>query len=780
MSSGVSATLDFDISDALSGVDQLEAALNSATLSFGVDLASAIDSVSGASVDVTADASSITDSVDEALAGVDGQQLDLFADVDTSAAETEIADLSGETVDVTVEADTTEAQGQMDALAESTDGAKSGTSDLNSELTNLASGSFGASGGVGNLIKSTGSLVGVSSTATLGIGALVGVMGLSVAAASESATVQAQLATLIKTTGASAFTSADHINALATEIEHYSGFSDEAIASGAALLTTFQGIRSQPVFDRILREGADLARLPGGITDVTAAIKTLGRAVDNPTAGVSRLRRALIQLSPSQIETITNLQESGDLLGAQSALLDAVEAKVHGLARSYGNELPGQTDKAKQSIDDLGESLGGTLLPILGHIAQGASMLGNDFANWANNFGDFAGKLGLSSLGDLAHDIGLVSDTTPGASVVTALLADTISDQLTPATEANTAAQAAAEAQQKKLQDAVAATVPTLADSITAVDSAGQAFGILNASTDPQAVIDNLKLTLFAFDDFQNNIDAIAADGSVPDDFMGPAVAGFEALAGELQQLGPEVAGPLANVLADSSDAVKQQLNDLILQVQARGGDVTAVITGFTAGGMQGAVGAVNDAAPAVAGASQAAGQAGAEALDGGLATNTAATIGRLAGENYGLGVVIGINDLRGAVGGAARSILTSSGAAGAAGSYGRTVGQNFGIGVRNGIADLTGSIASQAASAVNQAQAAAHSAAGESTRRAVPQTISNGDNSLNITISPNAFPVHISGDATVDGTSIGQDIAEGFARTLATRHANLDARIAS
>ncbi|MCK8225368.1 hypothetical protein LW974_17910, partial [Erwinia amylovora] len=89
--------------------------------------------------------------------------------------------------------------------------------------------------------------------------------------------------------------------------------------------------------------------------------RTLVRALDDPTAGMGRLRRAGIQLTEAQQENIKSLQEAGQLEEAQAALLDVVESKVQGLSDAYGDNLAGSLDKTKEKLGEIAETIGGVV-----------------------------------------------------------------------------------------------------------------------------------------------------------------------------------------------------------------------------------------------------------------------------------------------------------------------------------------------------------------------------------------------------------------------------------
>jgi hypothetical protein len=381
----LSATLELEASEALAVVDQIEAGLSAAVDSFGVGLSQAIDSVTGEDVvvGVETDTSSVQSEIDDAVASATPEPVE-------------------------IEVDTTAAQADVGALADS-------TSELGGSISSLG-GDVGS--GTGALDDFAGSAFGAGNAAGLaskgGIAALALGMGASINAAGEAALTLDQFDQILENTNGNAGVTSAQIQTLATDIQQYSGLSDEAVISGAAVVAMFENVRDvagEPIFTRVIEDSADLARSPAFNGDVTAAARTLGRAVDDPVKGLGRLRRAGIQLTESQEAQITALQESGDLIGAQGALLDIIEGKVGNLAETYGDSLPGQVDKAQEALGEFGEEIGSNTLPGVIDLLGGVTDLTTALSDLNNlDLSDLAGAIGRIGSSRYLGAIGLVVD----------------------------------------------------------------------------------------------------------------------------------------------------------------------------------------------------------------------------------------------------------------------------------------------------------------------------------------------------------------------------------
>jgi hypothetical protein len=185
---------------------------------------------------------------------------------------------------------------------------------------------------------------------------------------SESQKVMAQTTAGIKSTGGAANVTAVGITNLSNRLSHMSGVDDELIQQGANLLLTFRKVhnevgRGNNIFDRATQSALDLSVRGFGSMDSTS--KMLGKALEDPIRGMTALRRAGVTFTESQKKTITAMVESGNLLGAQKMILAEVEAQVGGSAKAYGETLPGQMAKARNSFDEMSAQLVTALLPAM-------------------------------------------------------------------------------------------------------------------------------------------------------------------------------------------------------------------------------------------------------------------------------------------------------------------------------------------------------------------------------------------------------------------------------
>jgi hypothetical protein len=106
-------------------------------------------------------------------------------------------------------------------------------------------------------------------------------------------------------------------------------------------------------FDRATAAAIDLEAAGFGAAEQQAV--ALGKALNDPTKGLTALGRSGITFTEAEKEKIAALQESGDLLGAQEILLQAIESQVKGTAAATANT----TDRLSQGWLAIKEELAG-------------------------------------------------------------------------------------------------------------------------------------------------------------------------------------------------------------------------------------------------------------------------------------------------------------------------------------------------------------------------------------------------------------------------------------
>lgn len=234
-------------------------------------------------------------------------------------------------------------------------------------------GSKGLSGAWAGLAANAKMLAGGAGVAALAVG-----FRAMYTEQAEAQQVGAQTVAVLKSTGGAAGVTRKSVEALSAAIGEKAALDDEAVQSGANLLLTFTNVQNQvgrgnDIFDRAVKTTADVSRAFG--KDMPAASIMMGKALNDPIAGVSALSRVGIQFTDQQKDQIKAMVESGDTLGAQKKILKELEKQVGGSAAAYGKTLPGAVDRTKNAFNNLMEDLGEKVAPAVSLVADGLTSL---------------------------------------------------------------------------------------------------------------------------------------------------------------------------------------------------------------------------------------------------------------------------------------------------------------------------------------------------------------------------------------------------------------------
>jgi hypothetical protein len=217
----------------------------------------------------------------------------------------------------------------------------------------------------------------MAKAAALGVGAVAvgaGVLAKGfVDAAIESQKVTKQTEAVIKSMGGASNVTADQVAKLSTKLSLKSGVDDELIQSGSNLLLTFGKVRNEigkgnDIFDRANAAALDMSVAMG--TDMKSAAMQVGKALNDPVKGLSKLSRSGIQFTKQQEDQIKAMAKVGDTAGAQKIMLAELERQFGGSAEAQATA----GDKLKVVWGNLQEELGSRLLPMFEKVAEWASV----------------------------------------------------------------------------------------------------------------------------------------------------------------------------------------------------------------------------------------------------------------------------------------------------------------------------------------------------------------------------------------------------------------------
>lgn len=220
-------------------------------------------------------------------------------------------------------------------------------------------------GGLGKMM-STGLKVGALAAAG-GVGAAAFALKSFVGDAMETQKIMAQTNAVLASTHGAAGMSAQAVGDLANSLSKVIPIDDEVIQSAENMLLTFTNI-GKDVFPQATETVLDMATALG--EDTQSAAVQLGKALNDPIAGVTALRKVGVALTDQQREQIKVLVESGDVMGAQKIILKELQTEFGNSGRAAGETFAGKMKILNTQVGNIKESIGLALLPVLTKLAD--------------------------------------------------------------------------------------------------------------------------------------------------------------------------------------------------------------------------------------------------------------------------------------------------------------------------------------------------------------------------------------------------------------------------
>lgn len=204
---------------------------------------------------------------------------------------------------------------------------------------------------------------------TAGIGALGGgltdLFTSSLQESKDAAAGMAQLDAVLTSTGGKAGVTKEMVLGLSQSLSAGGGLSmasDDAVLKGENLLLTFTNIGSD-VFPAATQTMVDMAQAMG--TDVSGGAIQLGKALNDPVAGISALSRVGVTFTKDQKDMIKSMMDMGDTAGAQKIILGELSAEFGGSAANAAQTFEGKMMTLSEGFNNVKQGIGDALMPIL-------------------------------------------------------------------------------------------------------------------------------------------------------------------------------------------------------------------------------------------------------------------------------------------------------------------------------------------------------------------------------------------------------------------------------
>ena len=228
-----------------------------------------------------------------------------------------------------------------------------------------------SSGGGFNALQSiaTGAFQAIGTAATNLAGAALSKVGDFISGSIKEAaawnSVIAQTEAVVKSTGQAAGFTAQQMASMAQGMSATSGnsiFADDAILGAQNVLATFTEIKGTS-FQGATQAILDISQAMG--TDLQSSAVQVGKALNDPIAGISALSRVGVTFSDDQKALIESMVAVGDVAGAQQIILNELGKEFGGSAAAAVDTFAGQQIVLAEQFADVQQSLGESLMPVL-------------------------------------------------------------------------------------------------------------------------------------------------------------------------------------------------------------------------------------------------------------------------------------------------------------------------------------------------------------------------------------------------------------------------------
>lgn len=180
-----------------------------------------------------------------------------------------------------------------------------------------------------------------------------------VKAGEETLVTEAKVAGVLRATGNAAGYTVGQLSQMSNEFSRLTGVDDEVILNAEAILATFRQV-GREVFPEATQAALDMSAVMG--QDLQSSITMIGKALNDPIAGLTALKKVGVTFNDEQERTIKNLVASNDLMGAQQVIMKELQSEFGGTAQRM-EEAGSGSKRLGNSWDNLQAELGRGLIP---------------------------------------------------------------------------------------------------------------------------------------------------------------------------------------------------------------------------------------------------------------------------------------------------------------------------------------------------------------------------------------------------------------------------------
>lgn len=192
------------------------------------------------------------------------------------------------------------------------------------------------------------------------------------------AKADAQTMAALTSTNYAAGKSMQELQAQASALQKTTLWGDEQTQQAQAMLLTFTKVKGQ-VYDQVVPAVLDLATAMD--IDLKSATVQVGKALNDPIAGLTSLTRSGIQFTDQQKEMIKTLVDTGNIEQAQTIILKELQTQFGGSAQAAALAGTGPLKQFQMRMDDIRESIGGIIFGIVNRLLPAFSAFATGLEN---------------------------------------------------------------------------------------------------------------------------------------------------------------------------------------------------------------------------------------------------------------------------------------------------------------------------------------------------------------------------------------------------------------
>ena len=211
---------------------------------------------------------------------------------------------------------------------------------------------------IGESVKGFGANIKSLAIGGLGIGGLLGGMDIaheSLEAFDKYEEGVSKLEAVLTSTRHAAGLTIDELKESAKGLSSQTLFGRSAIMDAQSMLLTFTAVRGV-IFDQAMPAVADFATRFK--MDMPEAANMLGKALNDPLKGMTKLQREGVVFSDQQKKTIEQFMEHGQVAKAQGVILKELGTEFGGLAKAMANTDAGKIKMANKALGEMKLTIG--------------------------------------------------------------------------------------------------------------------------------------------------------------------------------------------------------------------------------------------------------------------------------------------------------------------------------------------------------------------------------------------------------------------------------------